>query len=218
MVNKQNDSGSTPLHTAVDNNVDNNHELIVQELLTVSGILVDEKDGYRNTPLLLAAKKGNQNIFNSLVESGASLSEKNKSKHTILYSLCREGHSDIVNKFLPNLEHLVNQTSGFVRSPLSIAVCQADVEDVEIVKALLNVPGILANEKDEEENTLLHRAAGLYYDAQPKEEQIRTCELLLEKIPDLISEKNIRGETAYDMAVQYNNDHIAKFLSTKQKA
>lgn len=101
---------------------------------------------------------------------------------------------------------------------------------------MLTVPGILVDAQDHDGYTLLHYAAGSTWEdvcrartkkddkeftneeiKKTKKDQIDTCKILLEKLPNLIGRRNKHKQTAYDIAVQYNNDHVAKFLSTKQK-
>lgn len=172
-------------------------------------------------------------LIKKLIENPEELYKKNDNGYTVLYMLCRESLTDIVKKFLSSLKSLVNIKGNSGLAPLHIASYNLDPG---IVTALLTVPGILVDAQDKYGHTLLHHAAGSTWQdvcrartkkddkdftneeiEKTKKDQIDTCKILLEKLPNLIGRRNKDKQTAYDMVLKEGNDHVAKFLSAKQK-
>nr|XP_047128806.1 transient receptor potential cation channel subfamily A member 1-like isoform X2 [Hydra vulgaris]XP_047128807.1 transient receptor potential cation channel subfamily A member 1-like isoform X2 [Hydra vulgaris] len=95
--------------------------------------LLEEFDKHEMTPLHIAAKKGNENIVQSLLSLGARIDAKSHENLTPLHLAARSGHSRIVQILLSNVLSIVNDLDDFSNTPLHLAAIEGHVKIVEML-------------------------------------------------------------------------------------
>ena len=118
-VNAYSNSMKTPLHFASLNNHADIVSLLVSKGAKIEGITNDEIIKFAPSksalimdnvsPLLLAAKKGNTEWFELLLQLGANLYQKDARKWNCLHFAAYNGHADLVRKIieLDNKENIL---------------------------------------------------------------------------------------------------------------
>ena len=151
------ESGSSLLYIAVAND---QYDL-VNLLLQQPAIKVDESNKLANTPLMEAAKKGNEAIAVRLLEQGASQLLVNKDGMNPLMLAAQSGHVPLVNLLL---DHPTQQGEGFEalkqsdmnkRTALILAVQK---QHYEMAKLLLDKGADIHHQDDYCINALMHAA------------------------------------------------------------
>jgi|EP01047_Picozoa_sp_COSAG01_P035101 ankyrin repeat protein len=110
-VNKQNKTGNTALHLAVDKG----HTEIVRRLTDCEKINLGVKNDHGNTALHLAVDKGHIEIVEMLLNKGVKLDTKNNRDETALAIAKKQGHTAIVTL-------IKNKTAGYVHILLFVRV------------------------------------------------------------------------------------------------
>jgi ankyrin repeat protein len=183
-INFANERGITPLHKAVFIS----DKAMVESLLEYKpNVDLQTKDG-RNTPLMLAAEKGNANILKLLLDNGANKKLKNRKGNTALDvakdNKCRallENHDTINQKLL----------------------VAASEKNVSAVRNLIE-RGADINYANESGTTALHKAVFISDETMVK--------ALLEYKPKIDAQSEITHRTPLMLAAIQGNAIILKFL------
>jgi len=96
-------------------------------------ILLEEFDKNENTPLHIAAMKGNLKIVEMLLEMGACIDSKNDQNLTPLHLAAKHGRSTIVKMLLLKDISIVNDEDDASNTPLHLAALEGHVKVVEIL-------------------------------------------------------------------------------------
>ncbi len=126
------------------------------QALLNAGACPNVKDGYDNTPLILACETGSAEMAGLLVEKGAVVDLRNGGRGTALHAAAKWGYPQLVKLLLdagadPNLQ------DGLWRTPLMLAARHAhQVED--IISTLLRA-GSSVNLVGGDRRTVFHYAA-----------------------------------------------------------
>lgn len=136
--------------TALSSAAENGHEAVVKLLLAVPGIDPNIEDWDYKTPMLLAARAGNDAIVDLLLLEGVDPNFKNYWGETPLLVAAELGHEAVIKRLLSadNINPHVENSRG--ENALSAA---AELGHTEIVKILLTA--IDAGSKDSNGNTPL---------------------------------------------------------------
>ena len=138
-VNAHNVRGVTPLLFAIQKG----HTEIVKLLLAASGINVNKALMYATTPLCLAAQYGQEEVAKLLLAApNINVDARLNDGATALFSAAQAGFPGIVGQLVKHGAD-VNLLTNEATSPLCIA---AKHGHVEVVRLLLQVPGILVNQ------------------------------------------------------------------------
>ena len=138
-VNAHNVRGVTPLLFAIQKG----HTEIVKLLLAASGINVNKALMNATTPLCLAAQLGRQDIVKLLLATpNINVNARKYDGATALFFAAQAGFPGIVGQLVKHGAD-VNLLTNEATSPLCIA---AKHGHVEVVRLLLQVPGILVNQ------------------------------------------------------------------------
>ncbi|XP_078344794.1 uncharacterized protein LOC144630320 isoform X2 [Oculina patagonica] len=163
----------TVLHTAANENegID-----IIKLILKCNGVDVNALDGFGNTPVKLAAEKGNSDAVRLLMENGADVTIADKGENITLHVAAKKGHVQV-------LEMLLNKLAN---------------------------TGIIGKQ-NKDRNTPLHLAV---------ESQSQHCVAMLlnSGAASTMDVKNENGQTAAELAKDYGEKEIIKFLENPQKA
>ena len=156
-VNRVDETGSTPLRTAVFNG----HAQVVKMLLE-HGADVTMRDESGNTPLQLAVDGGilpapSVEIIRMLLsapDANANITDENGD--TPLHVAARNGHAEVVRLILAEPHVDVNKTNKYGDTPLHVA---AQNGHAEVVRLILAEPHVDVNKTDKYGITPLHVAA-----------------------------------------------------------
>lgn len=88
--------GNTPLHQAAFNG----QSEIVRSLLSAYPDMIDTANDVGETPLILAAREGNNEFVSLLVEHGANVNLADNLQHTALYYASERGYNEITEILL----------------------------------------------------------------------------------------------------------------------
>ncbi|MBA3632903.1 MAG: ankyrin repeat domain-containing protein [Acidobacteria bacterium] len=202
--NAKNEKGETALTAAIETG----EPKTIRLLLDTADI--NMRDDLGNSPLHLALKKNEMDVFESLLEKNADVNVPGKGERannqSVLYVAVYRNDEDLVKKLLerganPNLA----DSDGAL--PLSEAVLGSDVNP-EIVKMLLDKG---ANPDIQEKNkatALIYIAANAQTTAHKRRQVIK---MLLEKGADK-SIKDEKGNTALDWAKKNGNKEVVEIL------
>lgn len=152
-VNLPSANHSSPLWIAAQNG----HHEIVQALLRHPKIEVNqEKNDY--SPLWIASQNGHYKVVQYLLNHpNIEPNKPNNNGITPLWKAAQKGHTEIVTLFLKKLTAgQVNQTNSSGKSPLSIAI---ESQHLNVVKLLLQFPGIVASSEDLVKVAILQKKA-----------------------------------------------------------
>lgn len=138
------------LHLAIHNNLEN----VVNALLGVEGINANAKNGYGDTPLCKAARRGCTKTIRALIDNGADVNEKDNHECTPLHLACENGQTEVVNLLLKREDIDVNAISKDGYTPLHLAT---EKGYIETVKTLIGA-GANVNALDKDKRTPLHNA------------------------------------------------------------
>jgi ankyrin repeat protein len=203
-LNAKNEKGETALTAAIETA----EPKIIRLLLDKADI--NMRDDLGNSPLHLALKKNEMDVFESLLEKNADVNVLGKGERannqSVLYVAVYRNDEELVKKLLekganPNLA----DSDGAL--PLSEAVLGSDVNP-EIVKMLLDKG---ANPNTQEKNkatALIYIAANAQTTTQIRWQVIK---MLLEKGADK-SIKDEKGNTALDWAKNNSNQEEVEIL------
>ena len=165
-------------------------------LLLENGYKINHADANKNTPLHLAASKGDVNIIYLLLEQGAKINAKNKDKDTPLHLATRYGNEEAVNLLL-HLGADRDKKNKDKKTPLDIAI--NDAHSVEKSRILLQ------------------------HGAQPSEKTLRyignkRIADLVEKYRELTEKALLRGADEDRLAFTFNppSPHPPQLLPGKQ--
>ncbi|WP_264688145.1 ankyrin repeat domain-containing protein [Wolbachia endosymbiont (group A) of Sympetrum striolatum] len=183
------------LHLAIHNNLEN----VVNALLGVEGINANAKNGYGDTPLCKAARRGCTKTIRALIDNGADVNEKDNHECTPLHLACENGQTEVVNLLLKREDIDVNAISKDGYTPLHLAT---EKGYIEIVKTLIEGEGDV-KAVDKYRNTPLHLAA--------KKGRIEIVKTLIEAGAN-VDAIDRDGRTSLHLAIQYGCKETVKTL------
>jgi len=96
--------------------------------LVQEGISPNDRDGFNNTALLHAARRGKLDCARFLIESGADVNMANDANYTPLYCAALIGNVEIVKMLLEagaELHHATKDEDGFASTPPRTALFAA---------------------------------------------------------------------------------------------
>ncbi len=180
--------GRTPLSLVFDKN------LSLVEAVLAGDLNLTDSDG--NTPLHIAViNTTSDEILEYLINIGYSPDRRNSEGRTPLLLATQKGSLKVVEEFLKvGADPFIMDNSG--QSALTFAI-QNNTEMLNIIVQLAGTKRDIAGE------TILHYAA--------REANYETVQRLISMGLDK-SIKNISGETAYDIALRWDQDEIASLL------
>ena len=154
--------------------------------------------------LLNAAKNGDLEVVNALIEKGADINLANKDGYTALILAAKYGHLGVVNALIEKGAD-INLVNEFGNTALMLAAKEGRFE---VVIELLKIDGIKLNQKNSsfENNTALMLAA--------EKGHLNVVQALIEKGAD-INLVNEFGNTALVHAAKNNHIAVFKFLLPK---
>ena len=195
-INVKNNFGLTPLHYAAAWG----HKGAVTLLLS-DGADVNAADRQGLTPLFLASRDGREDVVTLLsVQQGVNLERGDEEAHTPLCVAVANGHLRIFARLLNRgADPHAKDKNGMI--PLHIASKRGNFEAV--TSLLQQTQGLNINERDNKGNTPLHYAAGIGH--------VGLVESLLGSGAD-VSVRNIKNETAGDLARASGHEQVLQFL------
>lgn len=195
-INAKNNFGLTPLHYAAAWG----HKGAVTLLLS-DGADVNAADRQGLTPLFLASRDGREDVVTLLsAQQGVNLERGDEEAHTPLCVAVANGHLRIFARLLNRgADPHAKDKNGMI--PLHIASKRGNFEAV--TSLLQQTQGLNINERDNKGNTPLHYAAGIGH--------VGLVESLLSSGAD-ISVRNIKNETAGDLARASGHEQVLQFL------
>ena len=191
-ISMADNKGFTPLHYATRRS-----DAATAQLLLDNNAAVNAKTKYwQQTPLHIAAEKGNNSIILALLAKEADIDAQDKEGHTPLYAAADAGHKDAV--------HALLNAGANAQDALYRAAKQGAIN---VLKELINAPGAQVNAKDTKGRRLLHYAKD---DA--------TAQLLLANNAD-INAKDKEGNTPlYTAAYAGHKDAVHALLNAGANA
>lgn len=167
-------AGASPISTnrscapALHFAASNGHVTVLEQLLA-KGYDIDLKNRQGETALMVAAGKGRTSAVRFLLDKGSDVTRKDDSGYTTIRRAVSNGHSAVVRLLLargvnPNetdddglcLLHIATSDTPKQRFP------RPGSEELQVLYALANHPGIERELRDDEGATALHRAAGMW--------------------------------------------------------
>lgn len=138
------------LHNAIKSG----NTTIIEALLTILKINVNIQDKHGNTPLILAAKKGNINVCIQLITHEASITLGNKNKYTPLHAAVEAQCQPIINMLLNMDKTLIHAQTIYGNTPLHFAAKNGYAE----IYLLLEAEGANVTMKNNDEKTAMQLA------------------------------------------------------------
>lgn len=123
-INKVNKNGETILISAINKN-----DIKTVELLLLQNNIDIEKPieaQSKDTPLIIASKKGFEHIVKLLIKNGANVNKKNSYRENALIKAVNGGHKNIVILLIKN-KAKINTKNSLEQTPLIIAVKRGDL-------------------------------------------------------------------------------------------
>lgn len=219
-INIQDNDNKTALHYTVRLG---NESFIKKLVLEKANLDLQDKNG--NTPLIIACSKINFGFINLLINAEANLNKKNKENFTAYKILEKE--NDLLDKKFANISKLnYLETKELHAKDLEILFTKSNIlKKIEEYKNniyqaielnnlqefkinLLKVGSICF--KDKNGNNLLHKAI--------MDKNTYMFGLILSINPDLIDQKNNKGQTPIELAIAHdqNTFQLIKKLCLKQ--
>ena len=235
------ESGWTPLHEAAANG-----SIEIAELLINYGTDINEKSCanqelfYNNpeTPLMIAARAGHQEMVRYLIKKGAQVTEPDNSGRSAINCAGQGGHIKIIEYLLScgakindinlldvmahgdNAQDIINlcishgadinkeYETGYRAYTKTLLIQALEENNIELVSYLIK-NGAKVNMEDCDGRTALHYAVNADH---PDKKQI--VQLLLDNGADINIKDGITNETALDMAYQSNDSEIVQLLKS----
>jgi ankyrin repeat protein len=188
---KDEKSGKTSLHYAVQNDNDDIVNIIIE-----NNANINELDNYGNTPLHLALENNNKVIIRALIKAGADINIKNNDGFSVI-------DLTIINKDINNI--IVDKPSYVEGEPNSDIHNAINMSELSKVKKLLEY-GIEIDRKNNYGNTPLHNSA--------QNGNLEITKLLLANKASF-QDTNNYGETAMDLAIENGNFEIFDIFNEK---
>jgi len=191
-VNITDAKGRAALHIACDYNTEGQDVIrAILERASCVNVNAIDKDGV--TPLHIAARRGQMDVCETLINSGAKINAKDKYGHTPAYYAVRAGNIEMANSLIKK---------GADSSSIHSAAYQGNISNL---KTLLTIEASV-NEKDEIGFTTLHAAAaGGHRDI---------VEYLISQGADVKAEGGL-GWTALSYAARGNHKEVVELLHSE---
>ncbi|XP_048246507.1 kinase D-interacting substrate of 220 kDa B-like [Haliotis rufescens] len=174
---------------------------IVKYVLSLKTVGTNCRGQSDRTPLMVAAYKGHENIFDELLKEGADVTLVDEAGDNVLHSACQGGHVDIVRRVLELGNVEINKQGQYHRTPLMTA---ARLGHKAVFDLLLN-EGADASPEDEDGNNILHLAC--------KGGHLEIVKSILPLDNVDIDARNRHNKTAAMLAT--NGDEVFEFLVSR---
>ena len=161
----------------------------VQNFLETDPTLINAKDKYNRSVLELAVNTLNYEIIFSLVERGA-----NVNIDALSTAIKKYNHVEIVEYLLDHNSDIIDDQDAKGKTPLEVAINDSNLD---VIKLLVEY-GAEVNPK-------------VLFDTI-KRNDIKVMECLLDQIPNMIDDKNAKGLTPLEVAINDRNLDIIKSL------
>ena len=206
-LDKKDYYGNTALHMACEGNRVSIVKLICQDS-RCNPNMINKKNSTGTTPLMMATKEGHLDIVGILLElPSLQLGESDYVDNTALHMACEGNRDSIVKLLLQDSRcspSIVNMKNSDGITPLMRAV---RLGHLNIVKSLLQHPGIELGKKNSLGRTALHWACDY--------NRVSIVKLLCQDsrcTPSVVNTKNSHGSTALMRAVHGGHLDIVKAL------
>jgi ankyrin repeat protein len=195
------ESYKTPLHYFAETTEAYYSSVLASHLIS-TGVIIEHKDGWGNTPLLYAVKQRATHLVEFLIQNGANKEAKDSNGETALLLASKFGHVSIAEFLIQNEANIEAENSNG-KTPLLLA---ADFRRVAIVKLLIKAGAIL-EARDKDGNTPLLLAT--------KSENISIVTLLINKGANQnVMDKD--GKTPLSWVIETGNIPMAKLLTQNE--
>ena len=141
---------STPLHWAISEGPPELAKVVIEKC----AFYVKSEDRNKQTPLHLAARKGQKENVELLLNRGADVDSIDVDKETPLHYACDAGHSEIAGLLIQK-GALLNQANKINQTPLHLASLKGHCE---VIKTLLENGGFNVDQSDSNGQTPLYFA------------------------------------------------------------
>ena len=200
--------GNSPLHYAARRN--DEAKTATVEWLLEKGADIHQRDILGRTPIMIAVEYENQDVFNTLVSRGASLTDRNIEGHTLLHIALLDykirNRISMVEMILKagrsELEIINSPDRTYGNTPLHWA---AHKGYTDVMKILLE-RGARLDIKNNDGELPLHVAA--------RKDRMKAFLMLRNANPSLLDVKNNKGLTPVDIARAHNSQKILSFLNS----
>ncbi|CAG9761212.1 unnamed protein product [Ceutorhynchus assimilis] len=173
----------------------------VASIIKLQGVTsVSSVDNQGNTPLHLAAGKGQNKIVKALLVCDAEKESENKDGCTPLHLAVNEGHHEVISTLLENNAN-VNAINSVGRTPLHMACCTKNPRSVELLLKF----GANIETKDNYGHTPLHFASSLRGGSN-----VAVTTLLAHG--SNINAQDNKGQTPLHHAIEYSNKQGIEIL------
>jgi ankyrin repeat protein/GTPase SAR1 family protein len=196
-VDKNNSYGLTALHIG---SMEGHMEVVKVLLKAHAKIDKVTLDRSRSTPLMLAARKGHQNIITHLITCGASVDKKDLNNRTALHYASERGNLEMV-KLLLNAGAKIDGVDICLPTPLMLATC---TNNAAIISYMLN-----ATKQDVSRQTVLCILAG-HLPSGSTSHEVNTT-----KLNKCLHSECQLGREVFSCAINQKYEQAAKVLIAK---
>ncbi|XP_071085410.1 putative ankyrin repeat protein RF_0381 [Haliotis cracherodii] len=193
------DGGNNIIHSACFSG--NVH--IVEYLISHKIADIESRDLLGRTPVMTAAEKGKQQVFDLLVGKGCNMSAVDDGGNNILHLACLSDNVLIVEYLITHNIADIESRGQVGRTPVMTAAYKGKQQ----VFDLLVGKGCDLSAVDDEGNNILHLAAFAG--------TVGIVNRLLSESAVEVSATNNRGETPVQIALKYNHGAIVKILRAR---
>lgn len=210
------DDGWTPLHYTTD-------KFSLPNAIALVGInrerthLIEIRNNYQSTPLVLAAENGAVDVMEFFLECGADPMLTNKTGSSALHRAAGGAHLDAVKLLIENrfktADPTMSKANGITALHMAI---HNSVPQLEMVEYLLSRDGVDINAQSSNFGSPLCAAARFYSTGYftPKGDGLKLCKLLMERGADV----NSTGGWMYSplhIAAEHGSAELVKLLLSK---
>ncbi|KAJ3669165.1 hypothetical protein LUZ60_011115 [Juncus effusus] len=176
---------------------------VEDDVAEIRASVASETNEVGDTPLIVAAEKGHDDVVLELVKylDREGLRVKNRCGYDALHVAVREGHQDTVQELL---KHDATLSKTFGPSNVTPLITASIRGHLEIVNLLLKHDSALFDISKDNGKNALHFAA--------RQGHVEVVKALLDKDPQLARRTDKKGQTALHMAVKGTSCEVLKVL------
>mmetsp|Transcript_13869 Transcript_13869/g.20988 ORF Transcript_13869/g.20988 Transcript_13869/m.20988 type:complete len:485 (-) Transcript_13869:2673-4127(-) len=239
-MNTLNDYGQHPLHIAKDG-------LIIDALLKHEPEAIEVKSKSQDTPLIAAARSGNESVVRALLKHKANVNAKAMFDQTALYAACSMGKENIIDLLL-NHKADIEISANFGETPLHIAaryghakICErllrwkptsvhltnsskktalheaAEHLQVDAINTLIAAAADVNATTDYSKNTPLHLLASNFASTKIKEALISAARCFIKNKSVVIDQLNSDGLSPIHLAIQREHAGLVDLLMDRMQ-